>query len=204
MPGKIKSTIELAMERAARLPRLTEEEIRQRREEEYRPRGRAIAERFLGGELAETDLDAEFGGYRDEEGEIVRKAFLATLCRSIDLEQPDRLTRVFQGIAALARDDRLEEASRRLGDVFDDYREERRRAFALVETAERATLRDLGVSGSAIRLDLEQNQRWREKRAEVMQRFHPRVEEIKRELSDHLAVKLSDTGGAREDGDEGG
>ncbi len=49
MSGKIKSTLELAMEKAAKLPRLTEEEIRQRREEEYAPRGRAIAALALEG-----------------------------------------------------------------------------------------------------------------------------------------------------------
>jgi hypothetical protein len=81
MSGKIKSTVELAMERAAKLPRLTEEEIRQRRREEYGPRGRAIAQRFLGGELAETDVGAELADHRVEEGEIVREAFLATLLR---------------------------------------------------------------------------------------------------------------------------
>jgi hypothetical protein len=191
------------MERAAKLPRLTKEEIRQRREEEYGPRGRAIAQRFLGGELAEKDVDAELAGHGEEEGEIVREVFLATLCRSIELEHPDTLTRALQGIRALVRDDRLEEASQRLDDVFGDYREERRRALAGVEETESATLRDLGVSGSAIRLDLEPNERWGEKRAELMQRFDPRVEEIKKELSGCLDARRSGRGGAGEDGDEG-
>ncbi len=85
MSGKIKSTIELAMEKAAKLPRLTEEELRQQQEKEYGPRGRAIGGRFLAGDLAAEDLDAELSRYQGEQGEIVRGAFLASMCQAIDI-----------------------------------------------------------------------------------------------------------------------
>ena len=54
MSKPIKSTLELAMEKAAKLPKLTPEEIRERQEREYGPLGRAIAERFLRGELPDS------------------------------------------------------------------------------------------------------------------------------------------------------
>jgi hypothetical protein len=186
MSGKIKSTIELAMEKAARMPRLTKEEIRQRQEEEYGPRGRAIAERFLTGDLAETGVDAELEKYQGEEGEIVRRAFLAALCRSIDLEVAETLTRAFEGIEALVCDDPLEEVSKRLSGIFRDYEQQRQQEFARAEETESAILRDLGISGSAIRPNLQHNERWREKRSELLQRFRPQLDEIKRELGDHL------------------
>jgi hypothetical protein len=186
MSRKIKSTLELAMEKAAKLPALTAEEIRQRQEKEYAPRGRAIAERFLAGDLAETRLESELSEYRGEEGKIVRGAFLASMCQVIDLEDAEGTARAFEAVKLLVCDDRLEEASNRLWDVFRDYQEERQREFAVVERAESELLRDLGVSGSAIRLNMEQNRTWLEKRSGLMQRFLPWVEEIKRELSDHL------------------
>jgi len=188
MSKKIKSTLELAMEKAAKLPALTEDEIRQRLDREYAPRGRAIAERFLEGDLAETRLDSELEEFRGEEGEIVRGAFLASMCQSIDLEDPERTARVFEGVRLLVGEDRVEEVSSRLRDLFRDYQEERQREFAAVERAERELLRDLGVSGSAIRLNMEQNRTWLDKRSGLMERFLPRVEEIRRELSDHLAA----------------
>ena len=191
MSGKIKSTIELAMEKAAKLPRLTEEEIRQQQEKEYGPRGRAIAGRFLAGDLEEEDLDAELSRYQGEPGEIVRGAFLASLCQAIDLEDTRATARGLEGIKALVRDDPLEETFRRLGEVLRDYQERRQREFAEAEQAEAVTLRELGVSGSAIRLNMEQSQRWREKRGELAEGFRPKLDEIKRELSDHLRRAIS-------------
>jgi hypothetical protein len=191
MSGKIKSTIELAMEKAARLPRLTEEEIRQRREEEYAPRGRAIAERFLTGDLSETGLDVELGRYPDEQGETVRRTFLETMCGSIDLEDAETSARAFEGIAVLVRDEHLEEASRRSSGIAREYQEQREREFAKAEEAESGSLRDLGVSGSAIRLNMAHSQRWREKRNELLQRFRPWLEEIQRALSDHVLRVIS-------------
>jgi hypothetical protein len=187
MPKEIKSTLELALERAAKLPALTPEEIRQRLEREYAPRGRAIAERFLGGDLAETRLEIELGEFRGEEGEVVRGAFLASMRQSIDLEAPERTARAFEGVKLLVGEDRVEEASNRVRDLFRDYQEERQREFALVESAERELLREAGVSGSAIRLNMEQNQTWLEKRRRMVERFLPRLEEIRRELSDYLS-----------------
>jgi hypothetical protein len=186
MSGKIKSTLELAMEKAAKLPKLTDEEIRRRREQEYQPRGRAIAERFLAGDLSESEVGLELGKHHGEEGEIVRKAFLATLCRSIALEDGARLTRVFEGIEVLVRDDSLEEMVERFRGVFRDYEQQMQQELARTEEGETASLRELGVSGSAIRLDLRRSERWRERQSELLRRFRPKLDELRSELSDHL------------------
>jgi hypothetical protein len=189
--GKIKSTVELAMEKAAKLPRLTKEEIRHQQEKEYGPRGRAIAGRFLAEDLAEEDLEAELSRYQGEQGEIVRGAFLASICEAIDIEDAEAIARVFEGIKTLVRDDQLEGTARRSSDILRNYQEQRQREFARTERAESVTLRELGVSGSAIRLNMEQSQGWREKRSELLEGFRPRVDEIKRELSDHLRRVIS-------------
>jgi hypothetical protein len=186
MSGKIKSTIELAMEKAAKLPRLTEEEIRRRREKDYEPRGRAIAGRFLAGELSGNEAEIELGKHRGEEGEIVRRAFLAALCGSIALEDAESSSRAFEGIEALARGDLPSELTERFRGIFQDYEQQMREELARTEQAESAFLRELGISGSAIRLDLQRSEKWRGKRDELLRRFRPRLDEIKRELGDHL------------------
>lgn len=191
MPGKIKSTIELAMEKAARLPRLTKEERRRQKDKEYGARGRALAERFLAGDLAEEDLDLERSGDQGEQREIVREALLASLCQAIDLEDAAATARAFEGIRVLARDDDVEEASRRVNGILRDCQEEMERELARAEEAETAALRALGVSGSAIRLNMERSERWRERRSELQERHRPRVDEVKRELGDHLRRILS-------------
>ena len=191
MSGKIKSTIELAMEKAAKLPKLTKQEIRQQQEKAYGPRGRAIAGRFLAADLAEGDLEGELSGYGGEQGEIVREAFLEEMCQALNLEDAEATARAFEGIRALVGDDHVEEASRRVRGNLGDYQEQRRREFARVEAAEAEVLRELGVSGSAIRLNMEQSQRWRETRSQLLERFRPSLDEIRRELSDHLRRVIS-------------
>jgi hypothetical protein len=184
--GKIKSTIELAMEKAARLPRLTKEERRRQHEREYAPRGRALAERFLTGDLDPEDLDLEGSAEEAEQQEIVREAFLASLCQAIDLEAAAATARAFEGIRALAPDGEVEEASSRVSDLLRDYQEEQERELARAEEAEAGSLRELGVSGTAIRLNMERSERWRERRSELEGRYRPRLDEIKRGLGDRL------------------
>ena len=191
MSGKIKSTLELAMEKAAKLPRLTKEEIRQQQEKEYGPRGRAIAGRFLAGDLAEEELETELSRYQDEQGEIVRSAFLASMCQAVEIEDSEATARAREGIGALVRDDQLEETFGRLSGILRDYQELWQREFASTEEAEAVALRELGVSGSAIRINLEQSEGWRARRSALLEEFRPKLDEIKGELSDHLRRVIS-------------
>jgi hypothetical protein len=184
--GKIKSSVELAMEKMAKLPRLTKEELRERQHREYEPRGRAIAARFLAGDLEATRLDAELSRYGDEPGRIVWRAFITALCQSIDLEDARASARVLEGVGELARDDRVRETSSRLSDLLRDYREQRQRRLQATQGAPDPRLRDLGLSGSAIRVNPDQNQAWLQARSELRQRFLPEVDRIGRELADHL------------------
>ena len=197
MSKEIKSTLELAMERAAKIPRPTAEEIRRRQELEYAPRGRALAERFLAGDLAEAQLDSELSAYRGEQGEIVRGAFLASMCQAIDLEDGDRTARALQGLGWAVGDDRLAEASSRLGELLREYQARRRRDFAEAERAESERLRGLGIAGSAVRPNAEQNRTWLDQRDRLTQEFLPGAEEIRREL-EHLCARSESGSGSQE------
>jgi hypothetical protein len=190
MAKQIKSSIELAMEKMAKLPKLTKDEIRERQEKEYRPQGQAIARKFLTGALEETRLEIELFRHEDERGEIVRKAFSESLCQSIDLEDAETTARVLKGIKVLAHDDHLEETASRLDGILRDYERQKQQEMAAIEEAESAGVRDLGVAGSAIRLNPRKNERWQQRWSELQQAFRPKVDEIKQELTDHLVSSL--------------
>ncbi|MBW1686316.1 MAG: hypothetical protein JRS35_14780 [Deltaproteobacteria bacterium] len=196
MAKQIKSSIELAMEKMAKLPKLTKDEIRERQEKEYAPQGQALARDLLTGVLAETRLEVELFKHEDERGRIVRKAFSASLCQAINLEDAETTAKVCNAIKLLVHDDHLEEAARLLDgpDGLDgllrDYERQKQQELAAIEEAEGACVRDLGVSGSAIRLNPRENERWRQKWSELQQAFRPQADEIKRELTDHLASSL--------------
>jgi hypothetical protein len=193
MAKQIKSSIELAMEKMAKLPKLTKDEIRERQEKEYAPQGQALARDLLTGVLAETRLEAELFKHEDERGRIVRKAFSASLCQAINLEDAETTAKVCNAIKLLVHDDYLEEAARHLDGLdgmLRDYERQKQQELAAIEEAEGACVRDLGVSGSAIRLNPRENERWRQKWSELQQAFRPQADEIKRELTDHLASSL--------------
>ena len=186
MSKPIKSTLELAMEKAAKLPQLTPEEIRERQEREFAPRGRAIAERYLTGDLAEKRLRGELFEHEDEPGEIVRKAFAERMCQSLDLEDAETTAKVLEGAEALVGDGRMEETSRRLDEMLREYEGQKQRELAATEEAESARLRDLGLSGSAIRINPRASEGWPQRMGELQREFRPKLDEIRRELSDHL------------------
>jgi hypothetical protein len=91
---EIKSTLELAMEKVAKMPKLSPEEVRERREREFGPRGRGIARRYLDGALRLTDLEIEICRFQDEDREVVTRTLKSTLCDAIDLEEMDGSRRV--------------------------------------------------------------------------------------------------------------
>jgi hypothetical protein len=196
MSKPIKSTLELAMEKAAKLPKLTKQEIRERQEKEFAPLGRAIARKFLTDELEETRLRTEMFEHEDERGEIVRRAFAKCICQSIDLDDAKTATKVFQGTRALAWDARFEETENRLGGIYRDYEGQRQRELAAKEAAENARVRDMGISGSAIRVNLQENESWRQRLCELRREFRPKVDEIRRELTDRLVSSCAERGGA--------
>jgi hypothetical protein len=190
MGKQIKSSIELAMEKMAKLPKLTKEEIRERQEKEYGPQGQAIARKFLTGALAETKLEVELFKHEDERGDIVRTAFSASLCQAIDIEDAETTAKVLDAVEVLVQGDHLEETAGRLDTILRDYERQKQRELSKIEEAESARVRDLGISGSAIRLNLRENERWQQRRGELQQAFRPKVDEIKQELTDHLVSGL--------------
>jgi hypothetical protein len=190
MAKEIKSSIELAMEKMAKLPKLTKDEIRERQEKEYGPQGQALARELLTGVLAESRLEVELFKHEGERGEIVRKAFSTALCQKIDLEEAETTAKVCNAIKLLVHDDQVEEAASRLDGLLRDYERQKQQELAAIEDAESACVRDLGVSGSAIRPNPRENERLQQKCSELQQTFRPRADEIRQELTDHLTSRL--------------
>jgi hypothetical protein len=192
MSKPIKSSIELAMEKAAKLPRLTDDEIRERQEREYGPVGQSIARGVLTGALAERRVETQLFEREDERGAIVRKSFSEFLCQSIDLEDAETTARALGAIRALVHDDDLERTASRLDDIARDYERQKRQELAAIEEAESARIRELGVSGSAIRINPRESERWQQGWSRLQQAFGPAADAIKQELNDHLVRGLEE------------
>jgi len=182
---RIKSALEIAMEKTAGMPELTQEELIQQKEREYKPRGAALANRYLEGATRERELLTELLKYRGQEGGILRKAFLSTLCQSITLEDIDKSLRAIDGIQTVETNAKLKEVKTEVEKLFSEFRERREQRYATCEDLQREKLRGLGISGSAVRLNLEGSEDWRHELSGIHSEYDININKLKENLS-HL------------------
>ncbi len=97
MGDKIRTVIEIAMEKMAAMDDITPAEAAEQKEKEYRPRGEGLAARYLADVIRGIDLKTEMARYSDKERAIVRRACLSALMASITIED---VTRSLRAVAA--------------------------------------------------------------------------------------------------------
>ena len=185
--NRIKSAREIAMEKVARMPDLTPEERRQQKEREFRPRGEAIARRYLAGAIRDAALRTELGKYRGEEGRMVVAAFVSFMCQSIGLEDFDQSHRATEGMrSALANDSDLDEMRKELEETRAKFEQAARQAYLAFETKEKERLAGLGISGSAVRPNPNENEGWQQELAEIRLRCAPELDQLKAKLIERI------------------
>jgi hypothetical protein len=179
---RIKSALEIAMERAASMPGFTQEELAKQKEREYQPRGAAIGRRYLEGALKERDLQTELSKYRGQEGEIVKRAFLLTLNQSIKLESKSLSLRVLYGIKAIEPTTDLGEMKRQIEAIFDEFGQQVEQKIGRYEALEKERFQKLGISGSAVKPNLEESQTWQEELKRIQSEYDSRISKLKENL----------------------
>lgn len=185
---KIKSALEIAMEKAAKISKLTPKELMGQKEIEYKPRGKTIANKYLGNTLRGVDLETELGKYQGKEKEIVRKAFLSTLCQSIELEDMEKSRRAIAGIQTLETNAPLEEIKGEMEKISSEFHQQRRQRYTVLETSEVEKLRGLWISGSAVKLNLEEKEDWQQELKELQVVYDSRINKLKEKLLHCIGV----------------
>ncbi len=183
---KIKSALELAMEKIAKMSELTSEEVIELKEKEYKPRGEAIANKYLGNALRGADLETELDKYQGKEREIVRKALLLTLCQSIELDDVEKSRRAMEGIQTLEKSARLEEVRREIEGVSSGFHHQRQEKYTRLEELERGKLKRLWLSGSAVKPSLKENADWQRELKGIQAIYDVRISNLKEKLSQYL------------------
>ncbi len=177
----VKSALEIAMERISGLPELTAEEIAEQKEKDYRPLGEALANKYMQAILEEKDLLSGIDKHQGVAGTIVRRALAERLCRSIQLEDFRATVRAMRGLCRLAVDmeGNREKAAADWTRILDDF--ERRKNNVLQENtvSEKEKLNALGISGSAVRPNLKDNESLKNKLEELRASFEPELEELR-------------------------
>jgi hypothetical protein len=156
--GKIKSTIDLIMEKTKGME-FSAEERKQMEEKKYLTRAEVLSKRYLNGDLRFEDLKKELAGYEEKEKNIITQNILRQLAQSLDITKNGE--RILGGIEILSQDSNLEVIDK-IRPIFSEYnrtREDRYRNFA---DQMREKLSGEAISGSAVEPNVESNPNWME------------------------------------------
>jgi len=180
---EIKSAFEKALEKVDKLGKLSPQEMRESKEKEYIPVGRALADRYLEHGYIKL-LEEDTNRYSGEEKEIVRKAALTRLVEAIDLGKYEASERAMEGIAALAGENLVGEMRQQIKDILMEYEGAEEAAYqeqkAEVERREMGLLHQLRISGSAVgTINLEASDAWKELCNKLYSRFDQRLRQLK-------------------------
>ncbi len=178
---RVKSALELAMERISGLPELTPEEKAAQKEKEYAPLGTALAVRYMAGTLAVDELPVELKRYDDAQQTIVRRALITSLFDHLQLDSnPGNSRRAWNGLeqVAAAKTD-MRDSYSKIVNEFEAAKEKGSQEFG---AAANESLKALGISGSAIRPNLNENEQWKQELERLRQSFEPKLEQLRQSL----------------------
>jgi len=192
--AEMKSAFEKAMERAERLGKASEEDLRKWK---YLPEGERLAAKYL---KDECDLVVEIGKYDDNVRQHVGEGAQGILVNNIDLPRNELAKRTnkkaMEAIKELKRDKvSVENVYTKLRRIFNHYEQEgeqqRRQAYEAVKKdveakMQQAIQQQLGVAGS-MKINVETQpqfqQEWRRALAQLESQYLKLLDECKQEIS---------------------
>lgn len=181
---ELKSAFDRAMERAERVGELSPEEMRERKEAEFTPVGRAVAERYL--EHGHESLFVEdVNKHAGDEGDIIKRAALVRLVESIALSDYEMAERAMKGVLTLSGE--VGGIIESMLGLFQDFGEEVQRKYSSergkLDAEERELLHQMRISGSAVgQINLAASESWGRIYREFSAPFVERLEALKAEL----------------------
>jgi len=146
------------------------------------PLGKVIVSRYLVNTLRVTDLECELGKYKGKEAEIVRAAFLSTLCQSIQIDNLNKSQRVIEGILALGINLDFKRIEDELEGVSKEFNLSKDKIYKGIEESQTEMLRGLGISGSAVKPNMKENEDWNNGLQELRVKYDLTIEKLKERL----------------------
>jgi len=174
---KLKSALDIALERAKQLGRMSAEEKQRLKEEELAAMGQALGKRYLSG-LPVRDVDMELGKYKEGRRIIVRY-LLSFLVDKIDVRDAEGAERILEAIQHFSADSIVAQSIRT---IIQEYQGAIEQAFQenrpKLEGVRRKELATKGISGSAVKPAIESSPEWLQVRQELDAYYRKRFEEM--------------------------
>jgi hypothetical protein len=182
---RIKSALEIAMEKAQKLGDLSEDEKQRQKDEALVTVAEALAKRYLDG-LPLNDIDMELAKHKGEEQGIARKHLLSHLVNYISIGQDSINEKILAAIVHILPESELIE---NIGDLLHECRIDMDKArqdnLGKLGAEKRSELEQKGISGSAVEPAIETSSAWRQIEQELSSHYEQRLDEIKRNLPAH-------------------
>ncbi|MFH1857857.1 MAG: hypothetical protein ABH845_03010 [Candidatus Omnitrophota bacterium] len=143
--AKIKSSIELAMEKTMNF-RLSREEKEMLQEEEIHSRAMGLVNRFLDMDLHFREVQKELAKYESDQRAQIERIMFRYLREAIHVDRDNSL--ILEGIEKLRPESRSLTAS--IQDLVKSYQAQRDRELEKISGHLRTRLEKTGISGSAV------------------------------------------------------
>lgn len=180
--SEIKSAIELALEKTKGLD-LSREEKERLREEEIEQKARSLVTRYLEVDFHIRELEKELSRIDPEQRPQLEKLILQEFVRTIQLDRDNRLN--FQGMEALQPKAAglLEELKK----FIQRYQKKRQEEYSQTEKNLRARFTALGITGSAVQVNMDGSQEWETSLATFQPPFEKELRLLKEKIEKEIA-----------------
>jgi hypothetical protein len=181
--GELKSSWEIAQERANRLGKLSAEEKEQQEIQGYRQIGQALAQKWLDSSQ-QLDMTGELNKHEEKERNIIKQAVIEHLIEAIEFTTTRGINsakRVVEAISSLGPE--LQPKAEEISQLVQEYEGAEQKIRQELESNYRETLHQLRISGTAVdSINIEDNPQWQLARQELVESFTPRLNDLKQAL----------------------
>ena len=181
--GDLKSSWEIAQERANRLGKLSAEEKEQQERQGYRQIGQVLAQKWLDSSR-QLDMAAELNKHEEKGRDIIKQAVIEHLVEAIEFTTTQGINsvkRVVEAISSLRPE--LQPKAEEIGQLVQEYEEAEQKIRQDLESNYRETLHQWRISGTAVAaINIETNNQWQLARQELVEAFTPRLNDLKQAL----------------------
>jgi hypothetical protein len=181
--SELKSSWEIAQERANRLGKLSAEEKAQQERQGYRQIGQVLAQKWLDGSR-QVDITAELNKHGEKERDVIKKAAIEHLIETIEFTTTQGINsvkRVIEAISSLKPE--LQPKTEEIVQLVQEYEGAEQRIRQELESNYRETLHQLRISGTAIgSINIEDNPQWQLAHQGVVETLTPRLNDLKQAL----------------------
>ena len=182
--GEIKNRWEIISEKLKEIPPMSPEELRERKEAEYTPIGRTLAEKYLRhgyGKLLKEEVN------KYQEKDVVIKAALSRLVEAIELTNREITEKAVEGLLTIKGDERVREINEKIRTLCGEHQQAKQQRYERekegIQRWGRELLHQLRISGDAVgEINAEASEAWREVSNELYLQFEERLSQLKQEL----------------------